>query len=299
MNTCEVSVIIPTFNYADYVGDAIESVIAQSCAAKEIIVVDDGSTDDTRARVSSFGAKVKYVYQRNGGISSARNTGIGLATGDIIAFLDSDDTWHPRKLEEQVRVANDQPECGLIASESTLADPPVWGGSDSARVIPITLEQLIRRGRFSPSSVLVRRKCFEHVGRFDVRHGPAADRDMWIRIAAKYPVALLSTPLCWYRLHGNNMSKAAAAMERDELAVLRKAFDTIPELAGRAALRRQSISWVYYSSAFEYEARGAPWTALERTLRSALVWPFGLGGDRHLLHRIFVQGCRMVGMRRR
>src|SRR5947209_13220762 len=97
-----VSVIIPTYNHGRFIADAIESVLAQTYPVSEIIVVDDGSTDETQEVVEKFGEKVRYIEQANAGVSAARNTGIENSDGDLVAFLDADDTWLPEKIEKQV-----------------------------------------------------------------------------------------------------------------------------------------------------------------------------------------------------
>src|SRR6185437_13246854 len=117
-----VSVIIPTFNRAPIVGDAIESVLRQRYSHVEIIVVDDGSTDDTRAFVTQFGATVRYVYQENAGVSAARNAGLRLATGELIAFLDSDDSWVPWKIEAEVAALRVHPAAVVAWTDMSAVD---------------------------------------------------------------------------------------------------------------------------------------------------------------------------------
>lgn len=114
-----VSVVIPTFNNGPVVAEAVESALGQSHAPHQIIVVDDGSTDDTAARMQPFVGRVDYIRQPNGKVAAARNTGISRATGDTIAFLDADDVWHPHKLKRQVSVLTRYPDIGLVASEVT------------------------------------------------------------------------------------------------------------------------------------------------------------------------------------
>ena len=113
----DVSVVIPTYNRASMVGDAIESALAQTYAPLEVIVVDDGSTDDTEGAVRQFGPRVRYVRQENSGVGAARNAGLAVARGEAIAFLDSDDLWLPRKNEWQITVLEKKPEVGLVYSE--------------------------------------------------------------------------------------------------------------------------------------------------------------------------------------
>src|SRR5262245_48080665 len=111
-----VTAVIPTYNYGRFVTAAVDSALAQTYPHVEIIVADDGSRDDTRARLAAYGDKVRYLYQDNQGVSAARNTAIRAARGDYYAFLDSDDRWHPRKLEVQMRYLARHPEVGLLAS---------------------------------------------------------------------------------------------------------------------------------------------------------------------------------------
>ena len=101
MNNELISVVIPTYNYGHFVTEAVDSVLAQTYRHYEVVVVDDGSTDDTRARLAPYGDRIRYIHQENQGLSAARNTGIRAARGGVIGLLDSDDKWHPRKLETQ------------------------------------------------------------------------------------------------------------------------------------------------------------------------------------------------------
>lgn len=270
-----VSVVIPTYNYARYVGEAVESALAQTYPAVEVIVVDDGSTDDTRERLAKYGDRIRYIYQDNAGLSAARNTGILAATGSFVAFLDSDDAFHPKKLELQVRLLLSDPSLGLISTQSYSDEPVVWKDI-LPETVPsrcITLKQKVLSTRFAPSSVIVRRECFDRIGLFDTSLRSAEDRDMWIRIAAQYPMARLDCPLTWYRITPGSMSQNPERMERFERLVLDKAF-AMPKLAGKAGLRRKALGLASYSGAWMYYSSGRPQVALRRLLRSFLWWPF-------------------------
>lgn len=269
-----VSVVIPTYNYGRFVPEAVESVLGQTYPAREVIVVDDGSTDDTRARLATYLPHIRYVYQDNRGLSAARNTGIALAGGRFVALLDSDDVWHPRKLEYQMRHLARHPEVALLGSDCYTGPRAAWPEPpDDAAVAPVALDRLIVRSAFAPSTAVLRRDCLEAVGGFDTGLRAVEDRDMWIRVAARYPVAVLRAPLCWYRVHGGNMSAAAARMEECELRVLRKSFGTIDALRGRPLLRRRALSWALAASAWTYREGGDPGAALARLLRSLALWP--------------------------
>jgi len=129
----DVSVIIPTYNRASMVGDAIESALVQTHPASEVIVVDDGSTDDTERVVRAFGDRVRYVRQENRGVSAARNAGMGVAKGELFAFLDSDDLWYSYKLQLQVRVFEQWPGVGLVFSEFDILKPDGTRRSQGSR----------------------------------------------------------------------------------------------------------------------------------------------------------------------
>jgi glycosyltransferase involved in cell wall biosynthesis len=112
-----VSVVIPAHNAERFIDEAIDSVLEQAHQRLEVVVVDDGSTDGTAARVRAYGDQVRYVHQTNAGVGAARNRGLALAAGDYIAFLDADDVWHPEKLEVELEIAARNPESGLIACD--------------------------------------------------------------------------------------------------------------------------------------------------------------------------------------
>ena len=270
MNEPLISAVIPTYNYGRFVADAVESVLAQTYRRLEVIVVDDGSKDDTRERLAPYLDRIRYVYQENQGLSAARNTGIRTATGEWVALLDSDDLWHPRKLELQVKYLRAHPEIGLLGSDHMFDLHGDWPWvpnepEDSARAV--TLDYLVMSVRFSPSSALIRKALFQRVGLFDTDLRSAEDRDMWIRLADVAPVAKLWLPLCCYRLHGASMSTAAARMEENELKVLRKSFTNIPALHRRFFFRRKTFSYAAFQAALMYRAARNWWPALGRLLR--------------------------------
>lgn len=271
-----VSVVIPTYNYGRFVIEAVESVLAQTYRNIEVIVVDDGSTDDTRERLAPFLDRIRYIYQANQGLSAARNTGIRAACGNWVALLDSDDTWHPRKLEMQMRYLADHPKVALLATRNFSGNKIDWPEVclESALLAqPVSLLELVFASRFAPSTVLVHKKCFEQMGLFDTQLRAAEDRDMWIRIARHFPIECLELPLCWYRLHGGNMSSAAVRMEVNELKMLRKTFATVVSPRRHLLLWLKTYSYAYYNAVHLYGASRRWFTALDRFLRSLILWP--------------------------
>jgi glycosyltransferase involved in cell wall biosynthesis len=290
-----VSVVIPTFNYRAYVSQAVDSALAQTYANREIIVVDDGSTDHTDQMLAPYADRIRYIYQKNQGLSAARNTGIQAARGRWIALLDSDDLWHPRKLEVQMRYLARHPEIGLLAADPIPMEARRWPAVNPLElpaVSPITLEDLAVRSRFGPSSVVIRRECFDRAGLFDPELRSCEDRDMWIRIAAHFKIAKLHRPLWWYRVHPGNMHKAVVHMEEYEFRVLDKARSQL--WAGRVPPRvqRMAFGFAHFASAIRYAEAGRHWWSLCKLIQSFVTWPFpySVGIVRRPLerHRMFV-----------
>jgi glycosyltransferase involved in cell wall biosynthesis len=220
-----VSVIIPTYNRAQHVTHAIDSVFDQTYAHYEVLVVDDGSTDGTREILRErYGGRIRYLYQANKGPSGARNTGIRAARHDLLAFLDSDDMWFPRKLEIQVPLMSDQ---SIVLSytnsvEIKGASREDWPGilaaqdwfsqiglrfDDEPAILDLPLRLLLRRafGGIMTPVVICRKKAVERVGAFDERMDIAEDLRLWLRLAFEGRFAVSSQPLaCRRRLGSGN-----------------------------------------------------------------------------------------------
>ncbi len=224
----EVSVIIPTYNRRDLLREAIASVLAQTYQEFELIVVDDGSTDDTREIVREF-PQARYVFQANRGVSAARNHGVALSRGRFLAFLDSDDVWQPRKLETQVGFFATHPEAHICQTEE------VWL-RNGVRVNPQNKHRKPRGDIFaqslhlclvSPSAVMLRRELFERTCGFDESLPACEDYDLWLRIAVTEPVFLIDTPLVLRRGgHADQLSRRFWGMDRFRVRALCKLLDS-------------------------------------------------------------------------
>lgn len=195
--TPQVSVIIPTFNRAWAVGRAIDSVLSQDYPNFELIVVDDGSTDPTRDLLSAYTDRIVCIYQSNQGVSAARNRGIAAASGDLIAFLDSDDYWLTDKLSRQVGFFNGRPGALICQTEE------IWI-RNGRRVNPRRRHQKPAGDIFipslelclvSPSAVMMERALLNKMGGFDENLPACEDYDLWLRVSCQYPVHLIQTPL--------------------------------------------------------------------------------------------------------
>ena len=195
--TPRVSVVIPTYNRGWTIKRAVDSVLAQTFRNFELIVVDDGSGDDTADILAGYGTAIRVIRQPNAGVSAARNTGIRAAGGDFIAFLDSDDYWLPEKLQIQSAYFNTHPEAVICQTEEIWirngkrVNPKKVHKKPSGRIFRASLALCL----VSPSAVMLRRELFDEIGGFDETLPACEDYDLWLRISARYPVYLIDTPL--------------------------------------------------------------------------------------------------------
>jgi glycosyltransferase involved in cell wall biosynthesis len=229
-----VSVIIPTYNYARYIAGAVNSVLAQTYHNYEIVVVDDGSTDETRQALGDSLDKITYIYQHNRGVSAARNVGIERSHGDLIAFLDADDVWVPDKLDRQVRFLRDHPSIGLMCSDAE----HINDGQRDAPTSPQSLDRSIRlhddmtvkeafrvlleTNFIITSTVVIRRECIRQVGVFDESLRSVEDRDLWLRTARHFPLAYVPGAVVQKRSHPSNLSADGALCTESRIRVLEK-----------------------------------------------------------------------------
>ena len=223
-----VSVIIPTYNRAWVLREAIDSVMAQEFKDYELIVVDDGSTDSTGQILDSYNQELRVLRQSNKGVSSARNRGIVSAKGRLIAFLDSDDLWLPRKLSTQVDFFNSHPAAMINQTQE------IWI-RNGVRVNPKTrhhkfggmiFERSLALCLVSPSAVMMKRSLFDEVGMFDENLPACEDYDLWLRISWRHPVHLLETPLIIKRGgHADQLSKAPG-LDKFRIRALKKVIES-------------------------------------------------------------------------
>ncbi|MCO7175210.1 glycosyltransferase family 2 protein [Sporolactobacillus kofuensis] len=218
----KISVIIPTYNRGKFTVEAVKSILAQTYKDYEIIVVDDGSTDDTKEKLKVFGNKISYIYQKNKGPSAARNTGIQHAEGKYIAFCDSDDRFLPNKLEKQMNFIKEHPKCRFLYSWYYNVNEK---GEITKLRKPFSCkhqEQLqyclfARRFTIRTSTLLLSKKCFKKAGLFNEKYWYSQDWDMWLRLAAYYRGYCLEEPLSEYWLHGENRSSLSVKTHHPEI----------------------------------------------------------------------------------
>jgi teichuronic acid biosynthesis glycosyltransferase TuaG len=257
----KVSVVIPTYNQARFVAAAVESALAQTYHDVEIIVVDDGSTDNTRDVLSVFGERISYIYQQHKGLSSARNTGFLASRGDYLLFLDSDDLIPPDKLALHVSLLEVEPDFGLVYSawQQINEDGTQVLGEVRPNEQGLVLKTLLRRRFFFfASAAVVRRTCLERVGLFDESLPWSEDADMWLRLArAGYAFGYLDQPLLQYRIHANSMS---AQVNREQVEGWQASLDRFfsdPDLPNDIrALKAEAYSVLHYETAGRYYRQG-------------------------------------------
>src|SRR6266481_218476 len=216
-----VSVVIPCYNHAQFLAHAIESVLAQSYSNFELIVVDDGSTDDTAEVVKRY-PPVRYVYQENAGLSAARNTGLRQSRGEFIAFLDADDRLLPLALETGINCMREHPECAFVSGHCRVIDSNglTLPSPRQRRIENEHYLTLLRGGSYiwCPATVLYQRSIFDFVHGFNVALSPAADYGLYLRVTKDFPVYSHNEVTAEYRQHRSNMSRDVSAMERAALA---------------------------------------------------------------------------------
>jgi glycosyltransferase involved in cell wall biosynthesis len=265
-----VSVLIPAYNAERTLAETIESVLAQTYADFEIVVVDDGSTDGTRGLVEVFAAaqppgRVRCITQRNGGVSSSRNTAVENARGELVAWIDADDLWRPDKLAKCVAMFDARPEIGLVHTNVERIDDAgnslgVAHRSGRGRSGRIQRELILRNVHVATSSAMVRRGLFARTGGFDLaltRIG-VEDRDMWIRIAGETAVGYLPDPLTLYRVAPGGFSRNIERMNSGRRYVIEKHCPR-----GRDWLLRARAYSRYHAEVADYHRQaGACGTAL-------------------------------------
>ena len=268
-----VSVIIPTYDRWPVVGEAVESVLAQSFDDYELIVVDDGSTEETGDRLRQYGERLTVLTQRRGGVSAARNLGACRALGKYLAFLDSDDLWHPRKLQRQLDFMERNPEVEICQTDEiwirngARVNPRNRHRKPSGDVFRASLELCL----VSPSAVMMRRELFERVGGFDESLPVCEDYDLWLRIARDTEIPLIPEALVTKRGgHADQLSRATWGLDRFRVLSIANLIEAglDPERAGWA-LDAMAKKVTILAQGFRKRGNEAMARAYEERLRRA------------------------------
>lgn len=218
-----VSVVIPTYNCARFLGQTIDSALRQAYRDFEIIVVDDGSTDGTQQVVAGYGKTIRYVYQSNQGASAARNVALSIASGEFIAYLDADDLWIADKLSRQVEYLDAHPACGFLHTEVSVIDEQnkvlhTRFNYETSRPVPqgLCIRELLLRSHIQTLTVLERRTAFDDAGMFDLRLPVAQDYLHWLGVVLRgYEVGYLAEPLGQYRWRAGSLMSSQRRLVED------------------------------------------------------------------------------------
>lgn len=281
-----VDVIIPAFNAARYLPFALESVSLQTLDDWQILLVDDGSTDNTVEVVAPFldrfGSRIQYIKQNNRGLPAARNTAIRASTAEYLALLDADDVWLPNRLADSVSAFTGRPQVGLAYGQVTGIDPEgrlmdTFEGNQRKAEGHIASQIYMRKVELPCPTMTFRRRCIDEVGMFDETMRATEDRDLWLRIALRYEVAFVPKILAYYRLSPNSMSTDPQRMLQAQLQFINKNYGS----EGCGLISRQ-IAWAraYKQRAEAFHRQNHPWAALMSSLRALLLYPLEMDNFR-------------------
>ena len=235
----DVSVVIPAFNAARTIDRAVDSVFEQTIQPREVIVVDDGSADDTSSRLAAYGDRIRLVHQANAGPSAARNAGVALSSGALLAFLDSDDRWHSRKTERQLEIFNSVPDLAICRTRSRLLSVDV--SYDAHEVIdsrPVEVVsdfcKVFLNPYFGTPTVMMRRDVFDACDGFDTSWQTAEDVDLWLRASYGRVIARLDERLvCITHSPTSLTARSEGRANQDNLRVIDAFAARHPAFASR------------------------------------------------------------------
>jgi len=222
-----VSVIIPSYNRGWILKEAIDSVLVQDYKHFELIIIDDGSTDNTQDILKTYGGQIKTITQSNKGVSAARNAGIASSTGSLIAFLDSDDLWLPKKLSRQVEFFISTPDAVICQTEEIWirngkrVNPKIKHKKISGDIFEPSLSLCL----ISPSAVMIKKSLFDDVGIFDEELFACEDYDLWLRISYKHRVELIDISLVVKRGGHNDQISKMPGLDKYRIKALKKIID--------------------------------------------------------------------------
>lgn len=290
-----VSVITPTFNRARFIEESVASVLAQTAKSFELLIVDDGSTDNTREVLEPYfvDRRVKYFYQENQGQSVARNRGLAESRGQYICFIDSDDAWEANKLERQLKFMDENPDVDVVYGDIITMDErsKEVGRENMRRFSGKITGELLRDNFVSISTAMMRRHCFEQMGGFDEYDRLAEDYDLWLRYSTRFYFHYLPEYLSRYRVMADQISSDKTARFWANERTLQKFLETFPNSV--SFLQKRS-GW---SAFYARRSRYLNWTGNRRdafndALRSIVRWPFQSTGWRELLLVAFPRRLR-------
>lgn len=273
-----VSIILPCFNGSRWLSEAIDSILCQEFRDFELLIINDGSTDNSETIISSYlkDKRIRYFYQKNRGFSAALNKGIEESKGEFIGFIGQDDLWLPHKLEHQVSFFRNQNQEISLVHSSFYCINSVGQIESTANTMDLAsrlskegiIKNLFLNNFIGFETVLVDKRCFTEVGLFDEQMVAFSDHDMWLRMAGKFRFAYANLPLVKKRVHDHQLSKNSIQASMDEFLIVKKAVDLYPFLNGSLSKKLASL---YYNSGIALLQQGNYGVA-KKDLLNAIKW---------------------------
>jgi glycosyltransferase involved in cell wall biosynthesis len=293
-----ISVIIPNYNQQKYIRDALQSVFTQTHRDFEVIVIDDGSTDESKKIIDEYGDEVRYIWQENKGLAGARNTGIKAARGEFVAFLDADDIWLPTYLETMQQLIAQHPEGTLYYCGAQCIDnegnrlPQIVGQPIPAGTNPEAMYQFLLRSNFLiPSTITVRRDVLLDAGLFDEALRYCEDIDLWLRIAADHVFVGTASSHVLYRIHSSSLSTNPQKTQETKFRVIEKYFG--PDDAnwgGWSADKKRAFGGAYRFQTITFIQNADDWNSASESLRKAILADPTLSTDIDFFYELALGG---------
>ena len=290
-----ISVIIPTYNSDKYICEALDSVLLQTYSDYEIIVIDDGSTDTTREVIENRFRTVRYYYVENNGVSAARNLGISMAQGELIAFLDADDKWLPEKLEKQAALFDKNDTLGMAFTENCFFDEQGILSKKAYKRERLMRGDIVKNifmnSYVVTSTVMVRKRVFDTVGLFEEDMVVAEDDNMWMRIGMKFGVELLDEPMLMYRITEGSLSRKKHNIfigVKTHIENLKKKYPDLYNRLGTSTIRKK-YSNLFFSEGYHYFTQGMQKEARSNFIKSYINNPFELKSLLYMFSSCFPQ----------
>ncbi len=273
VNSPLISVILPTYNGSKYLREALDSVFAQTHTRFEVIIIDNGSVDDTLKTLSEYHGKLKVLSESRKGVAFARNTGIANASGDHIAFIDQDDIWLPDKLKTQLDILLKFDQIGMVGcSYYSIDGSSAITGLVEKRDVKsrnyLKDELFVRNFIGPPVCMLIRKDVLNHVGLFDTNLNGVEDKDLWFRILNKYDLKFSEKPLIKYRIHSNNAHKNVPFMKASQKGFIQK---HCKEVSLYEVFKARG--YVYLDAAREYFGAGERLKSLCEIIKAVFTCP--------------------------
>lgn len=289
-----ITIITPTYNRADYIAEAVQSVLDQTYQNFEHLIVDDGSTDNTREILSPFleDERFRYFYQENQGQSVARNLALEHARGEFVCFLDSDNVWLPIHLESQLAVFQETPDVDIVCGDSITIDEQgnEIGRKNIKRHSGYIALQMLKDNCVGMNTTMARRKCFEEMGGMSGKRRVADDYDLWLKFSSRYRFRYVPRYLAYYRVMNDQISSNKAARFETNESIIRDFREDYPEALTDAQFD-EGFAFFYARKARYLARSGQKWLALRNVATAIKYRPFVMAPWRSLI-AILLKGRR-------